>query len=51
VKLERETTESIWEVKEEVYDRARLDKEMRVKANVSDFAIEGVLSMKYKNEK
>ena len=28
-----------------------LDKEMRVEVNVLDFAIRGVLSMKYKNEK
>ena len=28
-----------------------LDKEMRVEADVSDFVIEGVLSMKYENEK
>ena len=28
-----------------------LDKEMRVEADVSDFVIEGVLSMKYEDEK
>jgi len=28
-----------------------LDKEMRVEVDVSDFAIEGVLSMKCENEK
>ena len=28
-----------------------LDKEMKVEMNTSDFAIEGVLLIKYKNEK
>ena len=28
-----------------------LDKEMRVEMNISDFAMGGVLSMKYKNKK
>ena len=28
-----------------------LDEEMRAEANMSDFAIDGVLSMKYENEK
>jgi len=28
-----------------------LDKEMRVEVDASDFAMEGVLSMKYENEK
>jgi len=42
--IERFTTELVWVTPD-------LDREMRVEADTSDFAMEGVLSMKCEDEK
>jgi len=57
MKLERETVERVFEelkerfTTEPVLVTPDLDKEMRVEADASDFAMGGVLSMKYEDEK